>query len=89
MLWPERINILNQKNCNMQTISFNDALDMHIGKRGTKKREKFEQELRIELLGDGIKRARKAKRLTQEQRGQLAGVPKAKILKVENSVYKA
>lgn len=44
----------------MQTISFNEVLEMHIGKRGTKKREKFEQELRIELLGDAIKKARKA-----------------------------
>ncbi len=35
----------------MQTTSFNEVLDIHIGKRGTKKREKFEQELRIELLG--------------------------------------
>lgn len=50
----------------MQTTSFNEVLDMHIGKRGTKKREKFEQELRIELLGDAIKKDRKAKNLTQE-----------------------
>ncbi len=26
----------------MQTTSFNDVIDMHIGKRGTQKREKFE-----------------------------------------------
>ena len=34
----------------MKTTSFDKVLDMHIGKRGTKKREKFEQELRLELL---------------------------------------
>ena len=73
----------------MQTTSFNEVLDIHIGKRGTKKREKFEQELRIELLGDAIKKARKAKNLTQEQLGELVGVQKAQISKVENSATDA
>ncbi|MBK9737724.1 MAG: helix-turn-helix transcriptional regulator [Saprospiraceae bacterium] len=73
----------------MQTTSFNEVLDMHIGKRGTKKREKFEQELKIELLGDAIKKARKAKHLTQEQLGELVGVQKAQISKVENSTTDA
>jgi HTH-type transcriptional regulator / antitoxin HipB len=74
----------------MQTTSFNEVLDMHIGKRGTKKREKFEQELRIELLGDAIKKARKAKNLTQQQQlGELVGVQKAQISKVENSATDA
>jgi HTH-type transcriptional regulator / antitoxin HipB len=45
---------LKQKSKSMQTTSFNEVLDIHIGKRGTKKREKFEQELRIELLGDAM-----------------------------------
>ena len=68
----------------MKTTSFDKVLDMHIGKRGTKKREKFEQELRLELLGDAIKKARQAKKLTQEQLGELVGVQKAQISKVEN-----
>jgi len=80
---------LNQKNSQMKTTSFNEVLDIHIGKRGTKKREKFELELRIELLGDAIKKARKAKRLTQEQLGKLVGVQKAQISKVENSATDA
>ena len=73
----------------MQTTSFNEVLDMHIGKRGTKKREKFEQELRIELLGDAIKKARKAKNLTQEQLGVLVGVQKAQISKLESNANSA
>lgn len=73
----------------MQTTRFDEVLNQHIGKRGTPKREKFEQELRIELLGDAIKKARKAKRLTQEQLGQLVGVQKAQISKVENSATDA
>lgn len=80
---------MNQKNNKMQTTSFNEVLDIHIGKRGSKKREKFEQELRIELLGDAIKKARKAKHLTQQQLGELVGVQKAQISKVENSATDA
>ena len=68
----------------MKTTSFEEVLDIHIGKRGTKKREKFEQDLKLELLGEAIKKARKAKHLTQEQLGELVGVQKAQISKVEN-----
>ena len=73
----------------MKTTSFEEVLDIHIGKRGTKKREKFEQDLKLELLGDAIKKARKAKHLTQKQLGELVGVQKAQISKVENSATDA
>jgi HTH-type transcriptional regulator/antitoxin HipB len=33
-------------------------IDKHVGKKGTKKREAFENELRIDLLGHAIKQAR-------------------------------
>lgn len=78
-----------QKNSEMKTTSFEEVLDIHIGKRGTKKREKFEQDLKLELLGDAIKKARKAKHLTQKQLGELVGVQKAQISKVENSATDA
>jgi len=80
---------LIQKNSEMKTTSFEEVLDIHIGKRGTKKREKFEQDLKLELLGDAIKKARKAKHLTQKQLGELVGVQKAQISKVENSATDA
>ena len=73
----------------MKTTSFEEVLDIHIGKRGTKKRERFEQDLKLELLGNAIKKARKAKHLTQEQLGELVGVQKAQISKVENSATDA
>ncbi|HRP84612.1 MAG TPA: helix-turn-helix transcriptional regulator, partial [Saprospiraceae bacterium] len=63
--------------------------DQYIGKRGTEKRELFEQELRLELIGDAIRRARKAKHLTQEQLGKLVGVQKSQIAKIENSTTDA
>lgn len=45
----------------MKTTSFEEVLDIHNGKRGIKKCERFEQELRIELLGDAIKKQERRK----------------------------
>ncbi len=72
-----------------KTVSLDSMIDKHIGKRGTEKREAFESELRIDLLGEAIKQARKEKHLTQEQLGELVGVQKAQISKIENSVKNA
>lgn len=72
-----------------QTVSLDTMIDKHIGKRGTKKREAFENELRIDLLGQAIKQARKERNLTQEELGQLVGVQRAQISKIENSVKNA
>lgn len=73
----------------LKTVSLDTMIDKHIGKRGTVKREAFENELRIDLLGEAIKQARKEKHLTQEQLGELVGVQKAQISKIENSVKNA
>ena len=73
----------------MKTYSLEELTDQYIGKLGTPKRELFEQELRLELLGDAIKKARKAKHMTQEQLGELVGVQKSQIAKIENSTTDA
>ena len=73
----------------LKTVSLDQMLDKHIGKRGTDKRELFENELRIDLLGHAIKEARHARNLTQEQLGVLVGVQKAQISKIENSAKNA
>jgi HTH-type transcriptional regulator / antitoxin HipB len=72
-----------------KTVSLDTMIDKHIGKLGTEKREKFENELRIDLLGQAIKQARQERNLTQEQLGVLVGVQKAQISKIENSVKNA
>jgi DNA-binding XRE family transcriptional regulator len=72
-----------------KTVSIDTMIDKHIGKRGTEKRESFENELRIDLLGQAIKQARQERNLTQEQLGDLVGVQKAQISKIENSVKNA
>jgi len=73
----------------MKTYSLDEMIDKHIGKLGTPKREAFENELRLDLLGEAIKRARKERHLTQEELGQLVGVKKAQISKIENSLTDA
>lgn len=72
-----------------KTVSLDTMIDKHIGELGTAKREAFENELRIDLLGQAIKQARKERHLTQEQLGKLVGVQKAQISKIENSVKNA
>ncbi len=73
----------------MKTYSLEELTDQYIGKRGMPKRELFEQELRLELIGDAIRKARKARNLTQEQLGELVGVQKSQIAKIENSTTDA
>ena len=73
----------------LKTVSLDTMLDKHIGKRGTSKREAFEYELSIDLLGHAIKQARQERNLTQEQLGEMVGVQKAQISKIENSVKNA
>jgi HTH-type transcriptional regulator / antitoxin HipB len=53
------------------------------------KLEKIDYELRIDLLGDAIKSARKERNMTQKELGQLVGVKKAQISKIENSLTDA
>jgi HTH-type transcriptional regulator / antitoxin HipB len=72
-----------------KTVSLDTMIDKHIGKRGTQRRDSFENELRIDLLGQTIKQVRQERNLTQEQLGVLVGVQKAQISKIENSVKNA
>ena len=44
-----------------------------MGKIGTPKRDKYEQELKIELLSEEIKALRISNNLTQDQLGELVG----------------
>jgi transcriptional regulator with XRE-family HTH domain len=63
--------------------------DKHIGKKGTAKRDAFEEELRLDILGQTIKNIRKERHLTQTELGELVGVQKSQISKVENNLTDA
>jgi HTH-type transcriptional regulator / antitoxin HipB len=72
-----------------KTVPLDKMIDKHIGKRGTAKRDAFENELRLDLLGEAIKQARIERNMTQEELGKLVGVQKAQISKLENSLTDA
>lgn len=69
----------------MKTHSLEEMKNKHIGKKGTPNRDAYENELRLEILGQTIKEIRQERNLTQEQLGALVGVKKAQISKIENS----
>lgn len=73
----------------LKTYTLEEVTDKHIGKRGSLKREAFEYELRMDLLGEAIKQARLKRNLTQEELGRMVGVQKAQISKLENSLTDA
>ncbi|WP_291103109.1 MULTISPECIES: helix-turn-helix domain-containing protein [unclassified Flavobacterium] len=77
------------ENRKLKTTSLDVLIDKHIGEIGTPKRDAFENELRLDLIGQTIKEIRLERNLTQEQLGELVGVKKAQISKIENSLTDA
>ena len=73
----------------MKGSSLEEMKDKYIGKTGTNERDEYEYELRMDLLGKMIKAAREKRNLTQEQLGQLVGVKKSQISKLESSANSA
>ncbi|MDR1974405.1 MAG: helix-turn-helix domain-containing protein [Bacteroidales bacterium] len=73
----------------MKTYTLEEITDKHIGKKGTPRRDAFESELQLELLGQRIKQIRRNRNLTQEELGKLVGVQKSQISKIENSLTNA
>jgi DNA-binding XRE family transcriptional regulator len=58
--------------------------DEFVGVEGTPRRDKYEADLNAFLIGEAIKQARETKNLTQEQLGELMGVKRAQISKIES-----
>ncbi|MCL2327553.1 MAG: helix-turn-helix transcriptional regulator [Bacteroidetes bacterium] len=58
--------------------------DKYIGKIGAPERDEYEYELRMDLLARMIKKTRKERGLTQEMLGEIVGVNKSQISKLEN-----
>ncbi|WP_430824087.1 helix-turn-helix domain-containing protein [Carboxylicivirga sp. N1Y90] len=70
---------------NMKMMTLDELKDKHIGKVGTIERDDYEFELKVEILGEMIKSVRKERQLTQEQLGELVGVNKSQISKLERN----
>jgi HTH-type transcriptional regulator/antitoxin HipB len=73
----------------MKTYSLDEVTDKFVGEKGTENRDTFENELKMDLIGQTIKQIRKERNLTQEQLGKLVGVKKSQISKIENSLTDA
>ena len=73
----------------VKTYSLTEMKDKYIGKVGSADRDKYEYELRMDVLGKMIKAARQKRHLTQEELGKLVGVQKAQISKIESSANSA
>lgn len=69
----------------MKTYTQAEVEDKLIGKKGTPIRDKYEYDLQMELIGISIKNARKERNLTQEQLGEMIGVQKAQISRLESN----
>lgn len=65
--------------------SFSDHLDKQYGKRGTVKREAYEQEFESFKLGVLIQEMREKQNLTQEQLAAKCGTTKSYISRIENN----
>ena len=73
----------------MKTYSLEEVTDEYVGKLGTAERDAFEQELRLDILGQTIRQLREDQNLTQAELGELVGVKRAQISKIENSLTDA
>ena len=69
----------------MKMMTLDQMKDRDIGKIGTKERDNYEFDLRMEVLGEMIRSVRKERKLTQDQLGKLIGVQKSQISKLERS----
>jgi DNA-binding XRE family transcriptional regulator len=66
--------------------SLSKFIDKEVGVKGTKKRDKFDQEYESFKLGVLIQQARQEAGLTQEQVAELSGTNKSYISKLENDL---
>jgi len=57
----------------MKKYTLDQIKDELIGKKGTPDRDQYEYDLKMEILGELIKKTRKERNLTQEQLGELIG----------------
>ena len=72
----------------LKLYDFEEILDEDLGKSGTPARDAFEAQAEAEIhawhIGEAIRQARKEKNLTQQQLGDMMGVQRAQISKIES-----
>ena len=73
------------KKTNDKLTSFSAHLDEQYGKKGTKERDRYEEEFETFKLGVMIQELRKEQGLTQEQLAEKCGTTKTYISRNENN----
>lgn len=73
-----------KKKQNKNVSSFADHLDKQYGKRGTSKREAYEESFEVFKIGVLIQEMREKQNLTQEQLAMKCGTSKSYISRIEN-----
>jgi plasmid maintenance system antidote protein VapI len=73
------------ENKKLEIFTLDQIKNEFIGESGTEKRNLYEQELQLEVLGDLIKKVRLERNLTQAELGKMIGVQRAQISKLENN----
>lgn len=76
---------MESKGNKMKMMTLEELKDRDIGKVGTLERDQYEFDLKMDILGEMIKSVRKERQLTQEQLGELIGVQKSQISKLERN----
>ncbi|MCD7721166.1 MAG: helix-turn-helix domain-containing protein [Prevotellaceae bacterium] len=70
-----------------EAYTLDECLDMHLGEKGTTRRDEHERSVEAALdayrVGEAVRSIRKQRNLTQEELGKRIGVNKAQISKLE------
>lgn len=69
----------------LRIYTLDQAKNKHLGEIGTPRRDNFEHELKMDILGEMIKKARKERNLTQSELGKIIGVQKSQISRIESN----
>lgn len=70
----------------MGFVSHDDHKDKVYGLKGSESRAQYENDFKIELIGDFLKKLRKQENLTQGQLAELMKIDKSYISKIENNL---
>ncbi|MCC8427083.1 helix-turn-helix transcriptional regulator [Mucilaginibacter sp. UR6-11] len=81
--------IVNLSDNRKRGKSLDQYKDEQLGKEGTTERDLFELELRMEMIQELIRDTRKKRNLSQQDLGDLIGVNKAQISKLEKGYTNA
>ena len=68
---------------------FEELEDKYFGKKGSLERDDYEFDLKMELIGGKIKQLRLQNNLTQTRLGELIGVKRSQISKLEHGNHSA